>query len=71
MYVPSPSLEGSRLRSRTRRIEERGVACGAIGGKRDWNIVVTRDSRCFGTLLGESDSEAGDVKLFITSCRFC
>jgi hypothetical protein len=32
-------------------------------------MVVTRDSRCLGIFLSESDSEAGDVKLFMTSCR--
>lgn len=51
----------------TRRMEESGVVCGEIGGKRDWKMVVTRDSRCRGTFLSDSDSEAGDVKLFITS----
>jgi hypothetical protein len=53
----------------TRRIEESGVVCGEIGGKRDWNIVVTRDSRCLGTLFPEADSEVGDVKLFMTSYK--
>ena len=44
------------------------MVCGEIGGKRDWKIVVVRDSRCLGTLLAESFSEAGEVKLFMTSC---
>ena len=48
-------------------MEESGVACGDIGGKRDWNMVVTRDSRCLGIFFSLSVSEAGDVKLFITS----
>lgn len=67
MYVPSFSFAGSRFNSITRLIEESGVVCGEMGGKRDWNMVVTRDSRCFGTLFSESDSEGGEVKLFITS----
>ena len=55
------------LTSITRLIEESGVVCGDIGGKSDWNMVVTSDSRCLGTLVSESESEGGDVKLFITS----
>jgi hypothetical protein len=51
----------------TRRIEESGVVCGEIAGKRDWNIVVTKDSRCLGTFFSDSDSEGWDVKLFMTS----
>jgi hypothetical protein len=43
------------------------VVCGEIGGKRDWNIVVVRDSRCLGTLFFESFSEGEEVKLFMTS----
>lgn len=66
MYVPSSVL--MRFKSITRLMEESGVVCGEIGGKRDWNIVVVSCSRCFGTLFGESDSEAGEVKLFITNC---
>lgn len=45
------------------------MVCGEIGGKRDWKIVVVRDSRCLGILFSDSASEAGDVKLFMTSCR--
>lgn len=41
--------------------------CGVMAGKRDWNIVVTRDSRCLGTFELESDSDAGERKLFMTS----
>ena len=51
-------------------MELRGVVWGEMGGKRDWNIVVVRDSRCFGTagleFLELSEVEAGEVKLFMT-----
>lgn len=70
MYEVSSSFAGSRLRSITRRMEVSGVVCGEIGGKRDWKIVVVRDSRCLGILFADSVSEAGDVKLFMTSYIF-
>lgn len=46
------------------------MVCGEIGGKRDWKIVVVSDSRCRGTLFGESFSEGGEIKLFMTSCSY-
>jgi len=70
VYVLSSlSLAGSRFRSMTLRMEVSGVVCGEIGGKRDWKIVVVRDSRCLGILFATSVSEAGVVKLFMTSYR--
>lgn len=35
------------------------MAWGFSGGIRDWNIVVTRDSRCFGTGGGVLSSGFG------------
>ena len=66
-YEPDDNFETSRFKSRTRRMEERGVDCGDIGGNRDWNIVVVRDSRCLGTAEFEPSWAGGVVKLFITS----
>ena len=58
---------GSRFRRRTRRIEDRGVECGTIGGKSDWKTVVVRFSRCFGTAGGGWPSwGVGEMKLFMT-----
>jgi len=50
-------------------MDESGVACGEMGGKRDWKIDVVKDSRCLGMLLVDSEEEAErvDVKLFMTS----
>lgn len=48
-------------------MEVNGVVCGEIGGKRDWKMVVTRDSRCLGIFWLDSVSVTGDVKLFMTS----
>jgi hypothetical protein len=53
----------------TRRIEESGVVCGEIGGNRDWNIVVVRDSSFLGIWFLDSFSEGGEVKLFMTSYK--
>lgn len=47
-------------------MEERGVDCGDIGGNKDWNIVVVRDSRCFGTAGLEPSWGGGVTKLFMT-----
>ena len=67
MVVEEEEEGSSRLRRRTRRMEERGVVCGEMGGKRDWKIVVVRDSRCLGTVGEEEPSEGGgEVKLFMT-----
>ena len=48
----------------------RGVVCGLRAGKSDWKIVVTRDSRCFGTGGTVSSVAVGmlvlEVKLFMT-----
>lgn len=65
MKVPSSVSDCSRLRSRTRRIDLRGVAWGLMGGNRDWKTVVARDSRCLGTF--DLASESGREKLFMTS----
>lgn len=65
MYAPSSSGSVSRLRSNTRRMAERGVACGAIGGKSDWKVDVRRLSRCFGTF--DAAVAPGVEKLFMTS----
>jgi len=54
-----------RSRSRTRRIEERGVRWGEMGGKRDWKTEVVRDSRCLG--IEEVSVVDGVAKLFMTS----
>ena len=62
----------SRLRSKTLRMDDRGVDCGEIGGNSDWKIVVVRDSRCFGMAGFEalefsfSVVGVGVVKLFMT-----
>jgi len=54
-----------RSRRRMRRIEERGVRCGEMGGKRDWKTEVVRDSRCLG--IEEVSVVDGVAKLFMTS----
>lgn len=46
------------------------MVCGEIGGKSDWKMVVVRDSRCLGILFFDSSSEAGELKLFMTSCGY-
>lgn len=53
-------------------MEDSGIVCGDMGGKRDWKTVVQRFSRCLGTAgdgMVEAESmeaEAGVLKLFIT-----
>jgi len=48
-------------------IDFRDVVWGDIGENKDWNIVVVKDSRCFGVRWLLSESASGDMKLFITS----
>lgn len=72
MYVPDGESEEveedccSRFRRRTRRIEERGVFCGEMGGNRDWKTEVVRFSRCLG-MLAPGVAAAAVLKLFMTS----
>lgn len=47
----------------------REVCCGEMGENRDWKIVVVSDSRCFGTPFESAESDAGVLKLFMTSYR--
>lgn len=49
-------------------MEDRGVVCGEMGGKRDWKTVVESCSRCFGMEFGDDSFDAFCVKkLFMTS----
>ena len=57
-----------------RLMEDNEVDCGDIGGKRDWKIVVARDSRCFGTVDSAPSVEGEERKLFMTrrgGLRYC